>query len=121
MRQYEIKENPLFKPNYYDLANMFNVYKDKDGFNIFSINRTLFLNTKDKPSPRLYEIYTVKYGDSWTLISYNFYQTIELWWIICKFNQIKDPLQSPIEGEKIMIPTKEIVDTIVKMIRNPNS
>jgi len=117
MKQFDIKETG-FNPSYYDLANMFNIYPDEEGYNRFSINRTLIINTKDKPAPNLFNIYTVKYGDSWTVISFNAYGTIELWWLICKFNDIKNPLVSPIEGEKLMIPTIDIANSIVELIRS---
>lgn len=118
MKQFELKtDDPLFKVNANDFANFFKCYQNTDGSWKMNINRTLVIMNKDYLRPAIYTYYEVKYGDSWTLISYNYYGTIELWWVICKFNGITDPTISPVEGEKLIIPNKSIVDSIVKQLK----
>jgi len=117
MKQFDIIN---FKNNTNDLANLFNVYLDKDGNYYFNISKTLCIKQVDinNLQPSIYNLYTVQYNDTWTNISFNFYKTIDLWWIICKFNNISDPTVSPIEGEKLIIPTLSIVSSIVKLLKN---
>ena len=84
-----------------------------NSLNHLSIN---FLNTDDL-SPEAYVTYEICTGDSWTNISYKFYATIELWWLICKFNNIKDPLKMPVPGEYIKIPGDEIKESVLAMLQ----
>jgi hypothetical protein len=50
-----------------------------------------------------------KYEGKPHLLGYVFYGDIGLWWVICQFNGIIDPMQEIIEGKLLMIPTIERV------------
>ena len=114
MKQLDITD---IRHNSYDFANLFNVYSGSDGKRFFNINRTLYVAGGDDMMPSIYNIYTVQYGDTWTNISYHYYGTIELWWIICKFNDIVNPVTLPMEGTKLKIPTKDVVESIVETMK----
>jgi len=114
MKQLEIKN---MRHNSYDFANLFNVYtKDGGGYH-FNINKTMYVKGGQDMVSSIYNIYIVQYGDTWTNISYNFYNTIELWWMICKFNEIVNPVSLPVEGSKIKIPVREVVESIVDSMK----
>lgn len=105
------------RKNIYDFANLFNIYENPDGSRFFNINRTVYVVGEEDMLPSIYTEYTVQYGDTWTNISYEKFGTIELWWIICKFNQISDPTELPIEGTVIRIPTREVVTIITDSMK----
>jgi hypothetical protein len=63
-------------------------------------------------------VYELKETDTWTGISYIYYGTISLWWLICKFNGIKNPFTDILPGRIIKIPVKKIVDDILLMLHN---
>ena len=114
MKQLQITN---IRHNSYDFANLFKVYSGNDGNYFFNINKTLYVTGGQDMMPSVYNLYTVQYGDTWTNISYNYYGTIELWWIICKFNDILNPVLLPVEGSKIKIPTREVAETIVEAMK----
>lgn len=49
-------------------------------------------------------------------ISYKFYETIKLWWIICKFNNIIDPFKELTIGKNIKVPSLDLVKQVLKII-----
>jgi hypothetical protein len=114
MKLYQIQD---IRKNVYDFAHFFNIHENEDGTRVFNINRTLYIAGGDDMLPSIYNEYMVKYGDSWTNISFQQYGTIELWWIICKFNDIIDPTSLPIEGTILKIPTREVINIIIDSIK----
>ena len=63
-----------------------------------------------------YVEYEIAFGDTWTNISFKFYNTIKLWWLICKFNNIINPFTELQIGKRIKIPDKTIVENILTSI-----
>lgn len=84
-----------------NFENILNVYKDKDDFYFFNL-----LNTIHFPADldvNTYDIYIAKPDDWYTIISYRFYKTIKLWWVICGMNNIIDPTYPPYVGRQLKI------------------
>lgn len=121
MKQFEIPE--LDKLSALSLANIFNVNDEPklgSTFKTYSINRTVNFTDLDNStttSNALFIPYKVIANDNWTIISYKFYQTIELWWLIAKVNNIADPTVDPIVGTTIKILTSDVVNQILSVIR----
>ncbi len=121
MKQFEISE--LDKLSALSFANIFNVNDEpKLGptFKTYSINRTLNftdLNDTTTTNNSLFIPYKVIAEDNWTIISFKFYQTIELWWLIAKVNNIADPTVDPIVGSTIKILKSDVVNQILSVLR----
>ena len=115
MKQFEIEN---FVTSYNDLGNFFNVYTDENGKYYFSILKSVNFQNINSIAPGYYNEYVVKENDAWTTISYNLYGDINLWWIICKFNGIMNPIDLPTAGITLRVPTPELVKTIVDQMRN---
>lgn len=116
MKQFEINElSNLLKE---DFANLFNVYQNKEHKYFYNINRGLFLKNLDEMAPGYFSQYEIKYKDTWPLISYKIYGTIELWWLVCKANNILDPTFDPVVGENIQILNREVVDSILAQTKS---
>jgi len=103
-----------FSPN--SMYNMFNI-EFKDGKYTLLCNKTLTIIGSDKASSRIYESYKIEKTDSWASIAYREYKDTDLWWVVCKFNGITNPLNSLVEGKIIKIPNKSVVDTIINSVR----
>jgi nucleoid-associated protein YgaU len=103
------------KLDQYNFANLFNVVQlgEKSYFNIC---KTIQFDNIDYIPQSYIDYYIVKEGDTWTLISYKFYGTIKLWWLICKVNNIQDPFMDLQIGMSLKILKKEIVDEILKLL-----
>lgn len=54
------------------------------------------------------------------LISYKFYETVELWWVIAQYNNIVNPLADVPVGLELRIPTKESVDRELRQLALAN-
>jgi hypothetical protein len=99
----------------YNFANLFNVVNkgEKSYFNLYK-NVTFDISDLD---PELFENYQVMENDSWTNISYKFYGTIKLWWLICKFNNIKNPFTELTPGKILKIPVNELMENVLDVIQ----
>lgn len=72
----------------------------------------------DELDPSTY--YEIQIGKNipWTTISYNEYQTMNLWWLIVLINKIYNPLQFPNPGTKLKILHPQYVKSILTKIKN---
>lgn len=103
----------------YNFANIFKVVNkgEKSYFNICS---TLNFDNIEKLPASMCTLYEVKSGDTWTSISYNFFKTIRLWWLLCKFNGVVDPFSELVPGVSIRIPTDTILNSILSILNESN-
>jgi hypothetical protein len=123
-KQNDIPELETLDPN--NFANIFNVYDDPSlgtGYKTYSINRTLnFLGMNDSASDdtsnTFFKKYTIENSDTWTSLSYAFYGTISLWWLIAKSNNITNPTIDPVPGVIIRILNREHVPELLTSIAN---
>jgi LysM repeat protein len=86
------------------MSNIFSVV-NKGSNSYFNLAKTINFNNINSIPDTYYTVYMVQEGDTWTNISYKAYGTINPWWIICKFNNIKNPFTDLIVGKKIKLPT----------------
>lgn len=115
----KLKQLGLFKDttslDNYNFANLFNVV-NKGEKSYFNLSRTIFFNNEDI-SPDAVTAYEIGEGETWTNISYRFYGTVKLWWLLCRFNNIKNPFNELTPGKIILIPKDELKDTILEVIQ----
>lgn len=58
------------------------------------------------PSDLIYFV-EKKYEDAPQLLGYVFYGDTGLWWVICQYNGIIDPIEEIVEGKMLYIPLKD--------------
>jgi nucleoid-associated protein YgaU len=107
--------------NRYDFSNYFNKGYDIDIDAFFNIpTKNIFFKSSSNISELddVYKPYTVMDGDTWTLISHKMYKTVELWWFICKFNNIQNPFNQPTPNTIIKILDMQLVDSILSSLRS---
>jgi hypothetical protein len=95
----------------YRYENFLNVYLDNNGFYFYNLLRSINLfpaNNSDLETP-----YDVSYGDTWGLISYKFYNTMDLWWLVCAYNGIQNPVKMPTGGTQIKILKTNFVGVVL--------
>lgn len=115
-----ITTNHFFRENLSPLdrmsmANMLDVV-NKGTNSYFNLCKNVSFNTTDIDES-LYQSYYVQETDTWTGISHKFYESYKLWWLICKFNGIRNPFNPPTAGSMIKVPTRELVDTILTVMK----
>lgn len=99
--------------------NVFRVYSTENtsGTSYLYYN---ILNSVYLPSdltPDTYYIRSVQRTLPWTSISYNEYQTIDLWWLICAANGIINPLKYPEPGTQLKIIKPNLVRPVLENIK----
>ncbi len=115
-----MKQNDIEDLNTLDstrLENFFNIYTNTTGEYFYNILNTVNFNTEDM-SPMYYDLYTVLPGDTYTFISYKQYGTINLWWLICSFNSIINPITLPESGKVLKILKTKYVSNILSRINS---
>ena len=95
--------------------NIFRVYQTNQNQYYYNILNTIYL-PEQIDSTKTYTI-TVKQNMPWTMISYNAYQTIELWWLICLVNKIYNPIKNPSTGTTLQIVQPQYVRQILDEIK----
>lgn len=101
----------------YDFANLFNVI-NKGENSYFNLCKNIYIDNVQYLSSDMVETYTIVDDDSWSSISYKFYRTYKLWWLICKVNDVKNPFYELIPGKEIKIPSKEMMESILTVIKS---
>ena len=112
------KVSDLVTLDQYNLANIFDVAKDSDGNYGFCVNKSVYVLDPDMMYSTYYTYYSVVTNDTWSLISYKVYGTIELWWLVCKVNQIVDATVSPTPGDVLRVLTTDVAQGIVNSMQN---
>lgn len=98
----------------YRFENIFRIYQDDKTYYYYNILRNISFPTDLDPT--YYTIETVNFDLPLTTISYKFYFTIELWWLILVVNNITNPFISGTKKIKIIKP--QYVDDIIDLIIN---
>lgn len=95
------------------LENLFNIYINDENEYYYNMLRTINIEGLDNLDMQYFDTYIFKEEDSWTNISFKFYGTTRLWWLICKVNNIFNPFVKPITGAKLIILKTEIVQSTI--------
>lgn len=101
----------------YDFARLFEVVqRGKNSY--FNLCKTIRFQNIDTMLPKYYSNYQVKPKDTWTNLSFKFFNTYKLWWLLCKFNNIEDPFKQLQQGQIIKIPSNEVMREIIENLDN---
>lgn len=112
--QNDITDLPALVPSRYE--NIFKVYKTEDNQYFYNISKAISLNNYEVDDEKVY-LMQVKKRSPWTTVSFNAYQTIELWWLICLVNKIRDPVVIPAQGTYIKIVKPQYIKNIISDIK----
>lgn len=115
--EYLKKSDLKMSSSQYEFSNFFNIAYDSD-VDLYSyvINKSLYFKTPPNGVvlSDVYTYYTIVSNDNWPLISYKNYNTVDLWWLVCKFNNIVNPFETPRVGELLKILNQNVADVILK-------
>lgn len=100
----------------YNFANLFNVVEIGEN-SYFNICKTIHFENQDSIPETYYFDYEITVSDTWTNISFKFYNTIKLWWLICKFNNVKNPFTELTAGKILKIPVNELMENVLDVIQ----
>lgn len=95
----------------YRYENFFNIYNDKDNTRFYNLLRAV--NLYPAIDTAVEDTYNIAEGDTWIYISYKYYNTMYLWWLVCAYNQIQNPIDIPIAGTTIRLLKSQFVWPII--------
>ena len=101
--------------NVYRYENFLNVYKDKDDNYFYNLLRSINVFPADNSSVE--DSYVTSYNDTWYLISHKYYNTMDLWWLVCEYNQIKDATAKPDVGITLKLLKPEYVWPVINQLK----
>jgi hypothetical protein len=105
-------DNPTKKLASTRYESFLNTYQDDDGIVFYNLLRSINIISANDSSAE--DDYQVMPKDTWYYIAYKYYDNINLWWLVCEYNQIKDPTKLPIPGTKLKLLRPEYVNAIIE-------
>lgn len=110
---YQNNVNELPELGEFRYENIFKVYKTKNNQFFFNITKKIDFAAQLDDS-YFYET-IVPEAMPWTTVSYNAYNTTELWWLILLTNKIQNPTEKPANG-KIRILKPEYIRIVLSEV-----
>lgn len=83
-----------------------------------NIFRSYIINMSSLNNNSFYELYEVDNNDWLDNISYKFYNTSQLWWVIAIVNNITNPFEEIYPGKVLRILKNSYIYNILKEVRN---
>ena len=83
-----------------------------------NIFRSYITNVSSLNNNSFYELYEVDNEDFLDNISFKFYNTPQLWWVICIVNNITNPFEEIYPGKVLRILKSSYIYNILKEVRN---
>lgn len=79
--------------------NFFNIYENEKNLRFFNLLKNISIfGSKDS---QIEEEYITTGADTWYSISHKMYGTVNLWWLVCLYNETINPIK-PINKEKTL-------------------
>jgi len=97
--------------------HMFNIIKDDDTGYYFNIFKNYTMPDSLKNNTRLYNVYVVDNDDWWDNISAHWYDTSELWWLVCFTNDVVNPFEDIYPGKILKIFNKNYFNIIMNELK----
>ena len=112
--QSSIENLPILGNNRYE--NIFKLYQTEDREYYYNLKTSI---TFPSDIDDLYiDSFTLDRNVPWTIISYNIYGSIFLWWCITELNKISNPVILPKTGTVIKYIKPQYIKQIVSQINN---
>lgn len=98
--------------SFFRYENFLNIYKNSDNTKFYNLIASI--NVLPAEDSSIEDEYDVKLNDTWIFISYKYYGTMFLWWLVCLYNKIQNPIKNPEAGTKIKLLKKEYVAVVLE-------
>lgn len=95
--------------------NIFKLYSNSNSQFYYNLLQSIYLPENINEDFVYYQL--VSESIPWTIISFNAYKTIDLWWLICLANNIYNPVKFPDKGSLIKIIKPSYVNTVLNEIK----
>jgi len=99
--QYQSQIGDLPDLSKYNYENIFRLYKTNNNQYYYNLLQSIYIDGEIDKTKVFY--ITVKEQLPWSIISYNAYGTVFLWWLIALVNNIFNPIVSPKPGTVLKV------------------
>jgi hypothetical protein len=83
----------------FKFENFFNIYETDSGYRFFNLLKNISVIPSN--NSEIEEEYITDGTDTWYSVSYKLYGTLNLWWLICLYNNTINPFE-PIKSKTIL-------------------
>lgn len=85
----------------------------------FNLLKKIYLVDKTSDlDPKYFDTFVIDVDLPWVILSYNIYNTLNLWWLLCLANNIQDATKNPELGSYIKVIKPQYVNLVVNTIKN---
>lgn len=113
IKQNFIRELPQLKTTRYE--NIFKLYSTENNQYFYNLLQSIYLPQNIDENYVYYQ--QINKRTPWTIISFNAYKTIDLWWLICLANQIYNPIKFPETGTIVKIIKPQYVSVVLNELK----
>jgi hypothetical protein len=100
----------------YSFENLLKVYNDENsGYNFYNLLRSI--NVVPTNNDLAEDQYITVFTDTWVSISYKHYNTMDLWWLVCVYNQISDATKRPEPGTVLKLLKSQYVGVVLSELK----
>lgn len=111
---YQNNVNLLRPLSEYKYENIFKLHHDGD-YPTYNILQQVTL--PDDLNEEMLDVVETLPGMPYTILSYNIYNTIDLWWLICVVNNIQNPIQTLPAGTRLKIIKPQYLRRVIDAIK----
>jgi len=102
-----------------DLANtsqlkLFNILLDENNVKLQNVWRSYSLNELVTDETIFYQTYEINDDDWWENISYLYYDSPNLWWVLCIMNNIENPFEQIEPGQETKVLRENYLYQLIK-------
>lgn len=90
---------PEINTSTFKFENYFNIYETDNGLRFFNLLKNISIFPSE--NSEVEQEYVADGVDTWYSISYKLYGTLNLWWLICLYNEITNPFK-PIKSKDVL-------------------
>ena len=84
--------------------NVYNIlFETRDNTYFLNLFRNFAVRDNVKENNVYFNIYIAEEEDWWDNISYKYYDTERLWWLVCEMNDIVNPYEDMVAGQQIKV------------------
>ena len=102
-----------------DLANtsqlkLFNILQDENNVKLQNVWRSYSLNELITDETIFYQTYEMNDDDWWENVSYQYYDSPNLWWVLCIMNNVENPFEEIEPGQETKVLRENYLYQLIK-------
>jgi hypothetical protein len=105
---------PEINNSSFSYENFFNIYETDQGYRFYNLLKNISIFASN--NSEIEQEYISDYTDTWYSISYRVYGTLNLWWLVCLYNNIPNPFERIKARTVLKVLKPEMVGIVISEI-----